>query len=75
MSTLINTSRLLFHHKKSDEIKISCSCCGYLLRDKEDFESYKTTEACTTCADTYYYPNAEAWKAGWRPKLEKENDY
>lgn len=71
-STLVNTSRIHLHWDKSKKIPHSCSVCGYLLRDYEDFESYEKCSACTVCADTYYYPNAEAWKAGWRPQLEKK---
>jgi len=74
VSILINTSHIKLHWNRNDEIPHSCTVCGYLLRDQEDFESFKKTEACTNCADTYYYSNAEAWEKGWRPKLEKEND-
>lgn len=71
MSVLTNTSRIYFHYDKNSEVPFACTCCENLLKDKEDFDSYKSTEACTTCADTYYYPNSDAWKSGWRPKLEK----
>lgn len=74
MSVSINTSRIKLHWDNSKKIPHSCSLCGYLLRDKEDFVSYKSHKVCTVCADTYYYPNAEAWEAGWRPNLEKKDD-
>lgn len=70
--SLINTSMIRLHVDSSKNIPHSCSICGYLLRDRDDFESYEKCSACTICADIYYYPNAEAWEAGWRPKLEKK---
>ena len=73
MSTSINTTRIKFYWNQSQKIPHSCSVCGYLLRDRQDFETYKKLETCTECADTYYYANADAWEAGWRPKLEKKD--
>ena len=70
MSTSTNISRPTLHWDKTKRISHSCSICGYLLRDKEDFETSKQFDACTECVDTYYYPNAEAWKNGWRPTLD-----
>ena len=68
-STNIASPKLWWDHTK--KISHSCSVCEYLYRDKEDYESDRKYGACTECVDTYYYPNAEAWNAGWRPQLEK----
>ena len=74
MSTSTNTASIKFYWNSEQKIPHSCPVCGYLLRDKEDFDTYKKLKICTECADTYYYANADAWNAGWRPALEKQDD-
>lgn len=75
MSSSTNTSSPRLWWDRSKRVNHVCSVCGYLLRDKEDYETGRKYDACTECVDTYYYPNAKAWEEGWRPKLEKENDF
>ena len=70
-STSTNTTSPKLWWDKSKAIQHSCDVCGYLFRDKEDYETGRDYGACTECVDTYYYPNAEVWDKGWRPKLEK----
>ena len=55
------------------EVDDACSCpvCGYVLRDDKDMKSFFEKEACATCLDIYYYPNADQWDAGWRPDRDK----
>ncbi len=52
-----------------------CSVCDAVLCDDVDMKNFLEYGACTDCVDTYYYPNAAQWDAGWRPDLRgKEND-
>ena len=53
----------------------TCPVCDAVLRDDVDTKNFLEYGACTSCVDTYYYPNAAKWDAGWRPELRgKEND-
>jgi hypothetical protein len=45
--------------------------CEFVLKDDHDLETFFEKGACTDCVDTYYYPNADKWEAGWRPKKEE----
>ena len=65
--------RLIFAHVDDAYV---CSVCGYVLKDDKDMETFFEKEACTSCIDIYYYPNAQRWDDGWRPNRDevRKND-
>lgn len=71
VSTNVAAPRLYWDTKRA--IQHSCPICQYMLRDDRDFEMSKKVGTCAECADIYYYPNAEAWEAGWRPTLQRKD--
>jgi transposase-like protein len=75
MSNLINTASSKLWWDKSKRVNNTCTVCGYLFRDKSDYVTGRKFDACAACVDTYYYPNADAWDAGWRPNLEKKDEF
>ena len=52
----------------------SCPVCSKLFKYDIDLDSFLSRGACSDCVDTYYYPNADLWDEGWRPKLEGEKN-
>ena len=57
-----------------DRYRKACSChvCGIVLKDDIDMNTFLEHSACSNCVDTYYYPNADKWKNGWRPKITRK---
>jgi len=49
-----------------------CPVCFSVFRDDEDLNSFLKFGACSSCVDIYYYPNADRWDEGWRPKIEQD---
>lgn len=50
-------------------VRLDCTCCKKLLATIEDVETSKTSQACESCHQLYYYPNKEKWENGWRPNI------
>ena len=57
-----------------DDYKKACSCqvCDIVLKDNVDMNTFLEHGACSDCIDTYYYPNADKWNSGWRPKIMRK---
>lgn len=48
-------------------VPVSCPVCDFLLRSRDDEESYVEFECCNACALKWAHPRRAEWKAGWRP--------
>lgn len=51
-------------------LPIACPVCSYLLRTKQDEESYNQFECCESCELFWARPNQEKWTEGWRPEKD-----
>ncbi len=49
-----------------------CQVCKIVLKDDVDMNTFLEHGACSDCVDTYYYPNADKWNSGWRPKIARK---
>lgn len=54
----------------SSPIPLSCSLCHFLMKSRDDEESYNEFGCCHLCALTWAHSRRLEWKAGWRPQKE-----
>lgn len=44
-----------------------CPVCEYVMRTKEDEQSYRNFSCCENCELIWARPNQKKWSEGWRP--------
>jgi len=51
-------------------IPINCPVCDFLLRSKDDENSWYKYNCCERCSTYWAIPRKSEWDTGWRPGIE-----